>query len=376
MRNLFGITLCLLVAASGFSACKPPPKHRYSVPDGVGRIRYSPERGIFREGEPIDSEIESLYRTGMDQFDDRDYPAAAATFRRLRLAPQWVDGPRALDAGMMEALSLLEAGRTVQTPWLLGDLAGSWFEPQETYWRSRLPEELWEIQGPELITGYATQVTERAIKNSFEVTKDLFDFYSAGLGVSRARLLEVSRHARNLAWVSLTANRHKLAAEVASELVKRNPRGTIEAQALLMLALAETELGNHASAQVQFARIYQLSDDPALRERALMGEVEAIIRESKGEEYDVKFYELASEKINEYKTDFLVQHNNPQLVRDFSRLEQYVNNVQWEALMRAANDYRRLFEPESAVLADRRAEEFRTAADKREQMLKRLAGIQ
>jgi len=357
------------------TSCAPAPKHRYSIPDGEGRIVYDAERGIHREGSPVDVSEEELFRRGIVEFDDRDYEAAAKTFHQLRTHPAYVDGARALDAVVMEAVSVLEAGRPADSQWLVGDLAGAWFDPTDVYWRGRLPERLWGVSSESDVRPFLSIVDEDAIRESFEITKDIFDYYPKGLGVARGRLLEVSRHARNLAWVASVTGEDDLAGLIAADLVKRQPRGVIEAQGLLLLAQSEVRRELFEEARVHFARIYEIADDASLRERALLGEVEAIIRQSKGPEFDRTLYDLANEKINEYKTDFLVQHTRPRLVSEFATLEAYVNEVIWNGLKQAAEDYRRLFEHNAAALADRRAEEFRKGAIKRERMLRQKAGL-
>jgi len=196
-----------------------------------------------------------------------------------------------------------------------------------------------------------------------------------GLGVARGRLADISRHARNLAWVATVTGRDRLAGDIADDLVKRQPRGVIEAQGLLLLAQSEVKRELYEEARVHFARIYEIAGDASLRERALLGEVDAILRQSKGPEYDRTLYDLANEKINEYKTDFLVQHTRPRLLVEFATLEGYVNEVIWTGLKQAAEDYRRLFEPKAAALAERRAEEFRKSAMRRERPLRILAGL-
>lgn len=362
-----------VLASVAVSGCRANPKHRYAVPSGQGRIAYDPERGIFREGTPVDVTEEELFRQGKVQFDDREFADAAATFRSLRTHPEFVDGARALDAIVMEAVALLEAGRAQDSLWLVGDIAGSWFDPSETYWRNELPERLWNPVSESDVKPFIDGLRADAIEDSYAVTRDVFDYYSVGLGVSRERLLDVSRHARNLAWVAGLAGDDALSSRIAADLVARQPRGVIEAQALLILAQSEVRRELYEEARVHFSRIYEIAPDATLRERALLGEIEAIIQQSKGEEYDRTLYDLASEKINEYKTDFLVQHNTHRLVGEFARLEQYVNEVIWNGLQKAASDYRRLFEPEAAAMADRRAAEFRLAAVKREERLRTLA---
>lgn len=376
--KVVGSSIAAMVVAAlcvGVCGCSTPPSHRYKVSGEGGRIRYSPERGIYREGEQVNLTEEELYRRGVVEFQEKDFEAAAETFRELRTAKQFVDGARALDAAVMESVSLLEAGRRTQADWFLSEMAGAWFDRDETYWRGRLPERYYDLEDEEKFVEHARLVSRGAINDSFEVAKEIFEFYPAGLGVSRTRLVEITRHMRNLAWLAGLAEHDSLAITIAEDLVKRRPRGTVEAQALLLLAAAQSRQGDYEQARTQYARIYQVSDNPDLQERALLGEVESLLLQSKGREYDRSLYDLANEKITEYKTDFLVQHSAPKLLREFAAREQFVNEVIWTSLKQAAADYKKLFAPESMAMAEARAEEFRRGAIVRERFLARAAGL-
>jgi hypothetical protein len=360
----------LFAAIVMVAACGGPDKHRYTPPSGMGEIRWDPERGIYRDGDRLNLPEEELYRRAVVAMQDGEFNEAAKAFHELRTAEQYVDGTRALDAIISESICLLEAGRAAKTKWLLGDLANAVLDRDDDAAASRLPDDVRNKLSEEAIAGYARSLSSSAIDASFDVAKDVFEYYSTGLGVTPKRLADICKHERNLAYFAFLSGEDALAGRIAKDLADRNPRGLIQSQALLILAKSEDRRELFEASREHYARVYgegqSLSDDPDTQEEALLGELRAIIHQSKGPGYDIGLWEAAAEKVTDYKTSFLVAHPDARLRANFAEHEQYINMVRTGQFDEAAKCYGRLFEKEAVVIYRARAAEFRAGADKQE----------
>lgn len=354
-RKHICVACCSAVLLLLAAACASESPRAWRLPQGQGNVRYSPERGIYREGASVNGDEGALYLEAVGLFNAGEYLAAARVFHRLRTDEAFVDGARALDAIMLEAVAELEAGRLSHRGWRLHDLANARFDGNNEA-ASRLPAGLSQLLGENGLRDIAREVVQSgALEKSWEVVKVMLTYYTLALGVAPERMNEATLQARNLAWLAYTAEEYSLAETIAKDLIDRHPRAEIKAMTELVLARTSTATGAHERAQELFARVYAGSRNPDLREEALLGEVEAILRRSKGAEYNRGLYEIALEKLNDYRYDFLAVHPDARLKAKFDEAAREVERTLVAMELAAADAYSRLGEEEATKFYRARA---------------------
>lgn len=374
--------VAVCVCAFLLSACARDKGHTYNLPDDVV---YTPERGFHRLGTPTAEEQENAFRDALQHFNRREYRRAQDLFRTLRKTDEWLDGPRALDAIMLEAISALEAGRSEPGAWYLDELLNAYFYPDEGRPESLasaypgLTSELVETVDSGEFRELAEELSSAgAIEASWRVTSDIFEYYGAGLGALPGRFDELSRRARNLAYLAWLGDEDGLCQEICKNLRNRGIQGWIRARVEITLAKSLDRDGIRLEASDAYKRAAEATRNTTLVEESLLGEIQALMDSSKGWQYDKGIYEQALRKINEYKANFLVRAGTgvSRLASEFYRLEQEAHNALYNQYLEAADTYRRLGAPNSAELVMKKAEAFRELALKQQERLKQVVESQ
>lgn len=360
--------LCLCATFAGILVgCAETQGHVYQIP-GAGDVFYSPERGIYRDGVTVNVPEETLYQQGMAEFGRRAYERAAELFHALRSDERYVDGSRALDAIVLEAVATLETGRKDRPEWLLDDLANAVLDREAT--AAAKLRSLPDGELDAMIRGVAREVRDAgAIQASWDVTQDVLLYYTAGLGVAPNRLDQIARHGRNLAWLALKADDYVLAERIANDLLLRNPPESVRLRSTVILADTAFAIGHFERSQPLYREVYDSARDPFFRERALYGELRSILGQSKGWQYNEAPYRDAAARIAEYKANLLSVLPDLPLKADFSRIEHEINDALYKREIQAALDYEKLMRPEAAEFYRRSAQALAAAALERERTL-------
>ncbi len=345
----------MLAFASCF-ACSQEKVQTYRLPPGSGEVYYDPERGILRKGQNYDSSEEELYRQALLAFQNSDYSQAIKLAASLRSHPEYVDGPRALDAIMLEAYALFEQAKTPDTSWLLQDLGYAYFD-NDLVALQRLPHNLFKDN----IQHFQQQMRSRiqevdAIEASWEHSKKILSHFQTALGVAPDLRFALEKHIRNLAWIAFLTQDYILAEKIARELNHRNPNQSVSAQVHFILAQTTDAIGWYERSELAYAQAYKTSEEPALREQALLGEIKAILKQSKGWEYDITPYRKVQQKLSEYRQDFLVRYQKAQLQQEFQTIEDEVHEILQRRNAAAAEAYDKLFAPEASNVYKKYAE--------------------
>ncbi|MCA8938359.1 MAG: hypothetical protein KDB07_01005 [Planctomycetes bacterium] len=346
IRTIFAFT-CLVALVSG---CKSEP-HTYKVPEGVGTIRYSNERGIYREGQGFSEGVERLWQEANIAFEERRYTEARDLLRRFRFEPDIVDSSRAVDAVLLESVVEFESGRPDDdADWRLHDLANAWLDPVlDAASLQNLPKTLLSAEGSDEVKKLALALTNSGeIEDAFEIQELIFEHYTDGLGAVPSKLIQLSREMRNCSWFAYVGENYELAINIAKSLLARSPRDEIRATTQLVLAQSYIKVERYQAAVTTYQDVFTTARDPDLREEALYGEIQALIASSKGWEYNREPFEQALEKLNEYKIGFLTVYRDAKMARDFAEVERTLHDILYRKDKESSTTYSRLLREQSS----------------------------
>ncbi|MCK6440019.1 MAG: hypothetical protein L6Q71_07445 [Planctomycetes bacterium] len=360
------VTRLFLCAIAGLAAaCSVAERPPYRVP--AGDIRYTPERGIYREGATVDESEEALFQRGKSAFDKGNFAEAQEVFHTLRTSQEYADGARALDAIVLETIAALERGS--DAVWRVEDVANAFHGDKGAV--SRVPENLLTREQADTLRSVAFRLSDRrALEESWRITEEILIYYAAGLGVVANIHLRVEQHARNIAWYAYLARNYELAELVTRTLIDRDPNKRIKEQTQMIQADTAYAVEYFEKSRETYADVYKNSRDPDMREDALLGEVRSMLASSKGWEYDATLYEDIHNKIEQdYKLDLLQRSPSKRRYKEFSEIEKVVNGVLHRKYLESAETFERLFDEKAAEWYRAKAEDFRKLADEAEKDL-------
>jgi hypothetical protein len=356
----------------------------YKGPGGVGRYRFDPERGIEREGANLNVDEQTLYRTAQRFCAEKNWGACIQACENLtRLYP---DGQRAVDAILLRCTARIEGNRSEdEGPSDVVPLA-NWFtlylapvyddrirellaKGGETAklvreLRERSFESFIELMRPE---GESMSAEFKAIGEDIAL---LIDYYLPvyEVDVYRRRVAELGR---DVAWLAFAARNYETAKDIARVLEVLNPPPGVKGDVLFIRGHALMRSGAHSFAADTFGQLFftaKLRDvDTPWRPYALYWLIVETMAKSKGPEYEIQYYEVALELLEEYR-NYLVE--NPNLSRPlrerFRQLTIDIHNVFIFRAEDAADTYARVNQGEGE------AEYLKLADEWREKLKKRL----
>lgn len=384
MKRAFFLALApaLVLLLTG---CPSGPVPVYSGPEGMGRLRYDRERGIYREG-------------------SRDLPAEQALYESARAATanqQWAecirlvdaqlkaypDGARAVDAILLRIEARMEGYRAPRGgPPRVVSLEGWFFLYLSPSYDPRIRSFM--AKGGENAR-VAGELRSRSFENFIEwIAPDARAIQAAGMIEPLAtdiRLLtnyylpameiedyrvRTAEFARNLSWLAFAARATDRVLSVATDVYVMNPSPSVKADVLFVEGQALMRNGAYNLAAAAFNRLFRganLRDtDTPWRPYALYWLIVATVRKSKGPEYDIVPYEQGIELLGDYDL-YLVENPGVSMALRgrFDTLIFEIYQVMIDRDISAAKTYALIGQRQARDYYLAHAEEWRKTRDKR-----------
>ncbi|MCC6574574.1 MAG: hypothetical protein IT462_12385 [Planctomycetes bacterium] len=384
-KSTIAVVLILAGVLAMLTACHGGPVPVYSGPQGMGRLRYDKERGIFREGsQNVGGEV-AMYEAARTALANKDWAKCVSLVdAQLKAYP---DGGRAVDGILTRLEARLEAGRPQSggLPHVVS-LEGWFFLYLSPSYDSRIKSFM--ARGGENAR-IARELRDRSFEGFIEwISADARSFRNGGyleplsndvrLLVNyylpamefedyRVRTAEI---ARNVVWLAYAAKAYDYVVSISADIHVMNPSPSVKADVLFVEGLAQMHNGAYSLAANTFNRLFRganLRDtDTPWRPYALYWLIVSTTRKSKGPQYDIVPYEQGIELLGDYNL-YLVENPgvSPVLRERFNQLIREVYEVMVQRDLHAAQTYALLGLADTRDYYIAHAEEWRKARDKR-----------